>query len=106
MSTGIWAACALVIVVLNKYRSASIPEVATALAAAQWAVFWLLVVSLLVLMITGGFFLSYKKENMRYRQESSGADEVAHPMRLVMIKHLLFAVIYGGGTVWVWFLIK
>jgi predicted permease len=99
MSTGTWAACVLVIALLNARRTAVLPEAAAAILDAQWAVFWLLVGALVVLMVTGGF-------SMRYWREKSASEEVTERLRLLWIKHVLFALVYGVGTVWVWLLLR
>jgi len=102
MSTGTWIASFLVILVLNPRRVAllpSLPEAADALLAAQWSVFWLLLVALLILMITGGFMTRYWKEKAK-------PAELPQRLRLLWIKHLLFAVVYGGGTLWAWIIIR
>ena len=101
MSTGTWAACILVILVLRGYRAAAIPEAAEALQAAQWTVFWLLVGALVVLAITGGVSMSYWKA----RAIALGESLEVH-RRLLWVKHILFVLIYGAGTAWMWLLIK
>lgn len=99
MSTGTWAAGVLVILVLNARRLAAQPAVAEALLDAQWAVFWMMVIALVILAITGGFY-------MRYWKERATPEELEQKTKLLWIKHALFLVVYGAGTVWMWLLIK
>jgi uncharacterized membrane protein YGL010W len=95
MSTGTWAACVLVIWVLAR-QSVGVPaEAADALAAASLTVFWLLLVSLVGLTVTGILRLYY------WRADTS--PELLKAKRSALIvKHIAFLVIYGAGTVWAW----
>jgi heme/copper-type cytochrome/quinol oxidase subunit 2 len=103
MSTGTWAACVLVIIILNARRlAATLPEVASALLDAQWAVFWMLLVALIVLAITGGFYLRYTRQKTR----ALSPEERATRRRLLIQKHVLLLAVYGAGTVWMWFLLR
>ena len=99
MSTGTWAACVLVIWVLARQVPGMPAEAASAVRASQMVVLWLLVAALVGLAVTGGIRLSY------WRQEASPA-ELAEKRRLLWIKHAAFAVIYGGGTLWAWSLVR
>jgi len=100
MSTGTWAACVLVIVMLNTRRVAASPDVASALLEVQWAVFWLLVGALVVLSITGGFYLRYTK------RKAATPEERKVRTRLLWQKHAILLLIYGVGTAWMVLLLQ
>jgi len=103
MSTGTWAACVLVIIILNMRRlAATLPEVASALLDAQWAVFWMLLIALVVLTITGGFYLRYTRK----KGEDLSEEDRASRRRLLLQKHALLLAIYGAGTLWMWLLLR
>jgi len=94
MSTGTWAACVLVISLLNSRRLLASSEAAQALLEVQWSVFWLLVGALVVLCVTGGFYLRHK------RLTATTGKERAIRIRLLWQKHILLLLVYGVGTVW------
>jgi len=98
MATGTWAACVLVIWVLATRLTGLPAEAADAIAEAMALVFWLLVVALVVLAATGGIRLAY------WRAESTPA-ELAAKRRALVVKHVAFLVVYGGGTLWAWLLL-
>jgi len=103
MSTGTWAACVLVILTLNARRlAATLPEVASALLDAQRAVFWLLVGALIILTVTGGFYLRYT----RTKASELTDEERATRRRLLLQKHVLLLSVYGVGTLWMWLLLR
>ncbi|HET6350966.1 MAG TPA: hypothetical protein VFG89_02400 [Coriobacteriia bacterium] len=93
--TGTWAACLIVLLVLES-RLAGIPaEAVRAIQESQMAVFWLAVVALVGLAVTGGIRLGY------WRREAT-PEELAEKRRLLWIKHVAFLVVYGLCTVWAW----
>jgi len=98
MATGTWAACVLVVWLLAGRRAGMPAEAATATADAMVAVFKLAIVALVVIGATGGVRLGY------WRRQSAG--EVAQKRRALLVKHALFAVMYGGGTVWLYTLLR
>ncbi|MCL2492327.1 MAG: hypothetical protein FWE87_06270 [Coriobacteriia bacterium] len=100
MSTGTWAACVLVIVLLNLRRLDATGEVAIALLEAQWAVFWLMLIALVVLALTGGLYLRYSKD------KAATPKDLAVRRRLLIQKHIILLTIYGIGTVWMWLLLR
>ncbi len=98
MATGTWAACLAVLLVLSS-RLAGMPlEAALALGEAMSLVFWLLIGALVVVTLTGVLRLAY------WRQESA-PEELLAKRRALIIKHIAFLVIYGGGTAWGWSLL-
>jgi membrane protein YdbS with pleckstrin-like domain len=93
MSTGTWAACVLVIWVIASRSQGVSPEAAAVLREATRVVFWLLVVSLVGLSLTGGIRLFY------WRGETS-PDELKTKTGALVFKHIAFLLIYGLGTAW------
>ena len=93
MSTGTWAACILVIWVIASKSVGVPPEAAAVLTDANTVVFWLLVVSLVGLSLTGAIRLVY------WRSEAS-AEELATKRSALIFKHIAFLLIYGLGTAW------
>lgn len=98
MATGTWAACVMVLVVLSGRLDAMPAEAAIALGDAMVFVFWLLVGALVVLTLTGAVRLFY------WRAQAA-PDELAAKRRALIVKHVAFLVIYGGGTAWAWSLL-
>jgi hypothetical protein len=64
----------------------------------MWLVFWLLIGALVVVTVTGALRLFY------WRATTPPA-ELAEKRRALIIKHIAFLVIYGGGSVWGWLLL-
>jgi len=93
MSTGTWAACVLVIWVIASRSQGVPPEAVAVLRDASRVVFWLLVVSLVGLSLTGGIRLFY------WRAETS-SDELETKKGALIFKHIAFLLIYGLGTAW------
>ncbi|HEY5548758.1 MAG TPA: hypothetical protein VIL17_04105 [Coriobacteriia bacterium] len=93
MSTGTWAACVLVIWVIASRSQGVPPEAAAVLGDATRVVFWLLVVSLVGLSLTGGLRLFY------WRSETP-PDELKTKRGALIVKHVAFLLIYGLGTAW------
>lgn len=99
MATGTWAACLLVMWVLAARATAAIPpEAVAALDDASWIVFWLLLGALAVIGVTGALRLAY------WRGQTS-PDDLAAKRRALLVKHVAFLVIYGGGTWWAYTLL-
>ncbi|MCL4078416.1 hypothetical protein MX659_02190 [Coriobacteriia bacterium Es71-Z0120] len=99
MATGTWAACVLVIAVLDPRAAAAPHEAAVALADAMRAVFWLLTGALAVIAVTGGIRLAY------WRQQAA-PEEVAAKRTALVVKHVAFLLIYGAGTAWAWLAVR
>lgn len=96
VGTGLWAACVLVIWVLQNQKDAlaeSGLEVIAALYQVQWLMFALLLGALAVIALTGVLRLLY------WRAETP-AEEMPAKRPALIGKHIAFLVIYGGGTVW------
>jgi membrane protein YdbS with pleckstrin-like domain len=93
MSTGTWAACVLVIWVIASRSQGVPPEAAAVLSDANSVVFWLLVVSLVGLTVTGAVRLLY------WRSETP-PDELKTKRGALIVKHVAFLLIYGFGTAW------
>jgi len=93
MSTGTWAACVLVIWVIASRSQGVPPQAAAVLSDATRVVFWLLVVSLVGLSLTGGIRLFY------WRVETT-PDELKTKRGALVFKHIAFLLIYGLGTAW------
>lgn len=98
MATGTWAACVLVLWVLARER-AEMPSVSiAALGDATHAVWLLLLGALVVLTVTGALRLVYWRA-------TTAPDELAAKRRALVVKHVAFLVVYGGGTWWAWTLV-
>ncbi|HEY5547998.1 MAG TPA: hypothetical protein VIL17_00205 [Coriobacteriia bacterium] len=93
MSTGTWAACVLVIWVIASRSQGVPPQAAVVLRDATSVVFWLLVVSLVGLSLTGGIRLFY------WRAETP-PDELKTKRGALIFKHIAFLLVYGLGTAW------
>lgn len=101
VGTGLWAACVLVVWVLQNQKnelSEAGPRVSSALYQAQWMIFGLLVAALVVIAVTGAVRLLY------WRQETP-AEEMPAKRPALVGKHIAFLVIYGGGTLWAYLLL-
>ena len=97
MSTGVWAASLLVIWVLSRRSATASPEVALGLQAAEQAVFWLLVVALVGLAVTGAIRLFYWRR-------STPAEALPEKRKLLILKHIAFLAVYGFGSVWAYWM--
>ena len=93
MSTGTWAACILVIWVITSQSEGVPAEAAAVLSDANTVVFWLLVVSLVGLSVTGAIRLFY------WRSETP-PEELKTKRGALIFKHIAFLLIYGLGTAW------
>ena len=98
MATGMWAACLAVLLVLAGRLAGMPAEAASALGDAMRLVFWLQVGALVVVTLTGALRLLY------WRRETAPED-LAAKRRALIVKHIAFLAIYGGGTVWGWLLL-
>jgi TRAP-type C4-dicarboxylate transport system permease large subunit len=99
MATGVWAACVLVVWMLFTRRAGMPAEAASAIGEAMSALLRLALAALVIIGATGGVRLGY------WRRQADAA-ELAQKRRALLVKHAAFAVIYGGGTVWLWSLIR
>ncbi|NTU72054.1 MAG: hypothetical protein HGB10_09590 [Coriobacteriia bacterium] len=98
MSTGTWAACVLVLWSLARSRAGMPPEAAAAIADAAGAVFWLLIASLIGLTVTGGLRLFYWRSD-------TPPEQLAAKRGALIVKHVVFLVVYGAGSFWAWTLV-
>ncbi|MDO9108215.1 MAG: hypothetical protein Q7U89_04395 [Coriobacteriia bacterium] len=95
MATGTWAACLLVLWVLAGRIFGMGPEATGALRDSMALVFWMLVAALVIVSVTGAFRLVYWRT-------TTPAHELSAKRRALVIKHIVFLVVYGGGTLWAW----
>lgn len=98
MATGTWAASVLVLWVLRGQADALPAATAEALAPAMLVVWWLLLGALAVVTLTG-------VARLVYWRAQTPPDELAQKRRALIIKHVAFLVVYGGGSVWAWTLL-
>lgn len=98
MATGTWAACVLVLVLLHRDLAGLPAESAAALGGSMRAVWWLLVGALVVLTVTGALRLFY------WRATTLPA-ELAQKRLALIVKHVAFLVVYGGGSLFAYFLV-
>ncbi|MDO8915577.1 MAG: hypothetical protein Q7W16_05790 [Coriobacteriia bacterium] len=99
MATGTWAACLLVVWLLSGRQAGMPGPAAVAIADSMRAVFLLALAALAVIGATGGVRLRY------WRRQSAG-EPLVEKRRALLVKHGLFALIYGGGTVWLYSLVR
>lgn len=95
LGTGTWFACVLVTAVLRSHVAQAPDQAVTALAAAMHDVFVLALVALGTIVVTGVVRLLY------WRAVTPQA-EIADKRRLLIIKHVGFAIVYGAGSVWLY----
>ena len=98
MATGTWAACLAVLLVLSGRLAGMPAEAASALGDAMVLVLWILVGALVVVTVTGAVRLAY------WRAQTAPV-ELAAKRRALVVKHVVFLVVYGGGTWWGWTLV-
>src|SRR5512133_2104450 len=99
MATGTWAACLLVIHLLAARRPSLIADASLVIRDASREVFWLMIIALLIVTITGA-------SRLFYWRRMTPKDQVAVKRRALLWKHIMFIVVYGGGTYWGWTLIQ
>jgi hypothetical protein len=99
VGTGLWAACLLVIWVIDsRMGTIAAEEALSALRDVEWLIFWLLVGALVDIAVTGAIRLFY------WRAETP-ASEMGSKRPALIGKHVAFLVIYGGGTFLAWSMI-
>lgn len=97
-ASGTWAACILVIWLLRG-RMPHVPQAASvALAGVGMLLFWLVLGAVALIIVTGGI-------RLRYWRIQGVPDELPQRRRALLIKHVLYLVVYGAGTVWAWYLV-
>ncbi len=87
--TGLWTS-AVIVVYLLKEKARAQTLVAAELHDVMQLFFWLGIVSMAAILGTGGVRFRY------YRPESDGSEGTKR--RLLIAKHLLFTVVFTGGT--------
>lgn len=95
MSTGSWAACLLVIWTISVQSRDVSAEAQSVLSSASANVFWLLIVSLAGLAVTGGI-------RLRYWREEAAPGAVEAKRTALIAKHIAFLLVYGAGSAWAW----
>lgn len=101
LSSGLWAACLLVIWRLSSLALAAVgtPGAAAAtLGRVADEMFLVMLASLLVIFVTGGI-------RLRYWRKQGTADELQYRRRALIVKHVVYLVVYGAGTVWAFLLL-
>lgn len=95
VGTGLWAACVLVIVVLDARKEALAAEAGSVFSEAvlgiELLVFWLLLGALADIALTGMLRLAY------WRSQTP-AEEMPAKRPALIGKHIAFLAVYGGGT--------
>lgn len=99
LSSGLWAACLLVIWRLATLRPGMPPAAAAALATVSLELFYVLLGSLVVIFATGGI-------RLRYWRSQAAPDELTYVRRALLVKHAIYFVVYGAGTLWAWLLLR
>jgi hypothetical protein len=98
LSSGLWAASILVMWILNDRVAGGMPSAAAAaIADVLHLLFFIVLGSLLVIFATGGI-------RLRYWRKQGTADELPYRRRALLVKHGVYLVVYGAGTVWAWVL--
>jgi hypothetical protein len=93
MATGTWAACVLVLWVLARQAQGVHPDAVSAIGDAGGVVFVLLLAALALVTLTGVLRLFYWRS-------TTPAEELSAKRRALIVKHIAFLVVYGGGTWW------
>ena len=88
-----WAACVIVIWTVFSMASQTTDEASAVLQQAAQNVFWLLVAALVGLTVTGAARLFYWRSD-------TPAEQRADKRVALVVKHVVFIVVYGLGTVW------
>lgn len=97
LASGMWAASVLVIWMLRARLAGVSPEAAAVLADVMRTMLWIVLGSLVVIFATGGI-------RLRYWRKQGSADEEEYRRRALLVKHAVYAVVYGAGTAWAWWL--
>jgi putative copper export protein len=87
--TGLWTSSIIVIYLLSERAHAQTQLASELFDVVKWF-FWMGVVSLAAILGTGGIRFLY------YKPESDGSERTKK--NLLIAKHLLFAVVFTGGT--------
>lgn len=99
LTTGSWAAGVLVLWMLSARLPGMPAEAAAALRDAMDAVWWLTLGSFIVVNATGGL-------RMRYWRDDTAPEDMAAKRKALLVKHAVFLLVYGAGTVWAWTLVR
>jgi putative copper export protein len=95
LATGTWFGAIIILIVMSQRLGDLPPLAADALTDSARVVVWLAITALLVIGVTGGL-------RLRYWRKDTAPDDVATKRRALWVKHAVFAVVYGVGTVWAW----
>jgi len=97
VATGLWAACLIVLWVLEQqqplFAAAGSTPAWRAMAHTSQIMFWLLLGALAVIAVTGILRLFYWR-----KQTPPG--EVRGKRKALIGKHVAFVLVYGAGTFW------
>jgi len=96
--TGLWFASVIVIYTLAVQVPGMPAEAAAAIGLAQTRIWWLLVIALVGLAVTGGIRLFY------WRSQAT-PEELSAKRAALIWKHIAFLLIYGAGSVWAYSLV-
>jgi hypothetical protein len=99
VTSGTWAACLLVIWLLASRMGEMPAEAAAAISDTMWLLFWLLLASLVLVLVTGAL-------RLRFWRIAATPDEVSVRRRAAVVRHVVYLVVYGGGTLWAWALVR
>lgn len=93
--TGLWAGCLIAIWFIDRQMAAaaSSAEAADILLQTQWVLFWVLAAALVLIAVTGAVRLLYWRA-------STPPEELPAKRPALIGKHVVYLVVYGGGTVW------
>lgn len=100
VGTGLWAASLIAVWVLSRQANAlaAQPAAQAAVRQAQLVMFWLMLLALVDIAITGAVRLLYWRA-------ATPADELPSKRPALIGKHVAFFVVYGLGTVLGWWLL-
>jgi hypothetical protein len=96
--TGTWVGALIVIWTLWAQAGGMPREAAAALSLAATRVWWLLLLALVGLGVTGGI-------RLRYWRAQATPEELVEKRRALIWKHVAFILVYGAGTLWAWWMI-
>lgn len=101
VGTGLWAACLVVLFVLGTKQESfagGSTEAWAAMVDVTVLLFWMLVVALVDIAITGAIRLVYWRA-------ATPAEELPSKRPALIGKHVVFLVVYGLGTWYAWTLV-
>lgn len=99
LTTGSWVAGLLVLWRLSESVSGMPPEAAAVVRETMGLMFWLVVVSFVIVNATGAVRTAY------WRRDAT-PEELPTKRRALLVKHAVFLIVYVGGTIWAWTLLR